>query len=147
MGRSLFDHVKMVTDGQQPNYWDTLDEAERKQWSTFMILRFLSMKPEWVELIADVYPYLQEAPPKAQYQCLIGLIPKSKTFLKYMKAKKEGTYEHWLKSLVAKNYEVSTSEAEDYLDILYSTKEGKSHIKDLCRKYAIDEKDVKKLKI
>ena len=150
MAKTLFDHIKQITDVQNPKYWDTLDESERKTWSTYMVIRFLSMNPQWVELIAEIQPYLQmtpAVPSKAVYLVLIGLIPKSKSYLKYMKPKKDGVYEKWLIQLVAKHYEVSLYEAEDYLDILYASKDGKEHIKDVARKYAIDDKEVKKLKI
>jgi hypothetical protein len=89
-------------------------------------------------LIADVQPYLQEAPPKAVYKALIGLLPKSRTFLKYMKAASSEKYEDWLVKLVMRTYEVSDTEAEEYLKILYSTKTGKEHIKEIAESAEID---------
>lgn len=121
MPASLFDHIKQITNVQNPKYWDTLEEADKKTWSNYMVLRFLSMKYEWVETIAAVQPYLQEVPPKAMYLALIDLLPKGRHFMKYMKAKSADKYEGWLVELVAKHYEVSKLEAEDYLKILYAS--------------------------
>ena len=44
MAATLFDHITQITNVQNPKYWDTLDESDRKTWSNYMVLRFLSMK-------------------------------------------------------------------------------------------------------
>ena len=107
----------------------------------------MSMNPEWVELIAEIQPYIQEAPPKAVYRALIGVIPKGKTYLRYMKDKSVKDYEDWLIQLVAKWYEVSTKEASEYLDILYESKTGREEIKHIAEAYGTDPKQVTKLKL
>jgi hypothetical protein len=147
MAKTLFDHLNAITDKKDPKYWDTLDESERKTWSNYMILRFLSMKPEWIELIADIQPYLQEAPPKAMYLCLIGLIPKTRAFLKYMKPASSEKYEDWIIELICKYYNVSKLQAEEYYLILYQTTSGKTHIKEIAEAYGTDPKQITKLKL
>ena len=147
MAKSLFDHIKQITNVQNPKYWDTLEEADKKTWSNYMVLRFLSMKYEWVETIAAVQPYLQEVPPKAMYLAMIDLLPKGRNFMKYMKAKGADKYEGWLVELVAKHYETSKLEAEDYLKILYASRTGKEKIKQLSEDYGTDPKIIKKLKL
>ena len=147
MAKGLFDHIKAITNEQDPKYWESLEESDRKTWSNYLILRFLSMKPEWIELISDIQAYIQEAPPKAMYLCLIGLIPKTRAFLKYMKPVSSEKYEDWIIELVARQYEVSKSEAEDYLKILYETTSGKMHIKEIAENYGTDPKQITKLKL
>lgn len=147
MAASLFDHIKQITNVQDPKYFDKLEEADRKSWSNYMILRFLSMKYEWVETIAAVQPYLQEVPPKAMYLAMIDLLPKGRHFMKYMKPKTADKYEGWLVELVANHYEVSKLEAESYLKILYNSKSGKERIIQLSEDYGTDPKIIKKLKI
>jgi hypothetical protein len=105
------------------------------------------MKPEWIELIADIQPYIQEAPPKAMYLCLIGLIPKTRAFLKYMKPASSEKYEDWIIELIARYYEVSLTESEEYLKILYETTNGKLHIKEIAESYGTDPKQITKLKL
>ena len=85
MAVTLFDHIKQITDVQNPKYWDSLEDGDKKTWSNYMVLRFLSMNTDWVSTIAELQPILQELPPKSLYLALIGVIPKSRTFLKYMK--------------------------------------------------------------
>jgi len=147
MAKTLFDHINAITQDKNPKYWDMLGESERKTWSNYMILRFLSMKPEWIELIADIQPYLQEAPPKATYLCLIGLIPKTRAFLKYMKPASSEKYEDWIIELVARYYSVSILQAEEYYLILHQTTLGKQHIKEIAEAYGTDPKQITKLKL
>lgn len=147
MPKSLFDHIKAITNEQDPKYWDKLEEADKKTFSNYMVLRFLSMKYEWIETIAAVQPYLQEVPPKAMYLAMIDLLPKGRHFMKYMKAKSADKYESWLVELVAKHYETSKLEAEDYLKILYASRTGKERILQLAEDYGTDPKIIKKLKI
>ena len=147
MAAGLFDHIKQITNVQNPKYWDTLEDADKKTWSNYMVLRFLSMKYEWVETIATLQPHIQEIPPKAMYLCLIDLLPKGRHFMKYMKPKGADKYESWLVELVAKHYEVSKLEAEDYLKILYASRTGKERILQLAEDYGTDPKIIKKLKI
>ena len=146
-GKTLFDHIKQITDTQNPKYWDTLEEGEKKTFSNYMILRFLSMKYEWVELIGELQPYLQELPPKTLYLTLIDLIPKSRTFLKYIKPTKGEDYESWLIEMIGKYYGVSLLEAEEYVGILYAIKDGHSKIKEIAEMHGIEEKVIKKLKL
>ena len=145
--KGLFDHIKAITNEQDPKYWDKLDDSSKKTFSNFMVLRFLSMKYEWVETIAAVQPYLQEVPPKAMYLAMIDLLPKGRHFMKYMKPKGADKYEKWLVELVANHYEVSKLEAESYLKILYNSKSGKERIIQLSEDYGTETKIIKKLKI
>ena len=147
MAKTLFDHITQITNVQNPKYWDTLDESDKRTWSNYMVLRFLSMKYEWVETIAAVQPYLQEVPPKAMYLALIDLLPKGRHFMKYIKPKGADKYEGWLVELMAKYYQSSKLEAEEYLKILYTTKSGKERIIQLCEDYGTDPKEIKKLKL
>jgi len=147
MAATLFDHIKAITNTQDPKYWDKLDESDKKTWSNYMVFRFLSMNPDWVETIAALQPALQEVPPKALYLALIDFLPKGRQFLKYMKPATADKYEKWLVELVAKHYEVSLTDAHEYTKILYSTRSGKVRIKELCEDYGTDKKEITKLKL
>jgi len=147
MPKGLFDHINAVTKEQDPNYWDKLDDADKKTWSNWLIIRYMSMNPEWIELIAEIQPYIQEAPPRAAYKALIGVVPKGKTYLRYMKGKSVKDYDDWLIELIAKWYEVSTKHASEYLDILYESTSGKEEIKKIAEAYGTDTKLITKLKL
>ncbi len=145
--KKLFDHLNAITAEQDPKYFDKLSEEDLKSWSNFMINRFLSMKPEWVELIATLLPLTQTLQPKEMYKLYISVIPKGKYFLKYIKGKSEDKYEEFLIDLIKKDFLVSENQAIEYIEILYSTREGRENIKYICEKYGIEKKQITKLKL
>ena len=147
MAKSLFDHIKAVTQFQDPNYFEKLEEGDKKTWSNYMIHRFLSMNPDWIELISDLQPYTEQLQPKQMYLAYIGIIPKGKYYLKYVKGKKETKYEDFLVDLIKEDFQCSKREALDYCDILYGTREGRENIKYICEKYGVDKKQITKLKL
>ena len=147
MAKTLFDHIKAVTQFQDPKYWDKLEESDKKTWSNYMIHRFLSMNSDWIEILSEIQPYTQVLEPKNLYLSLIGIIPKGRYFLKYTKGKKENKYESFLIDLIKQDFMCSSKEAEDYCEILYSTREGRENIKYICEKYGIDKKQITKLKL
>jgi len=145
--KKLFDHLNAITSEQDPKYFDKLSEEDLKSWSNFMINRFLSMKPEWVELIATLLPLTQTLQPKEMYKLYISVIPKGKYFLKYIKGKGENKYEEFLVELIKKEFQCSEKEANEYIEVLYSTREGRENIKYICEKYGTDKKQITKLKL
>lgn len=145
--KTLFDHIKAVTQFQDPNYWDKLEEADKKTWSNYMIHRFLSMNSDWIEVLSEIQPYTQTLEPKQLYLLLIGLLPKGRHYLKYTKGKKVNKYEDWLIDLIKEDFMCSLKEAEEYCEILYSTREGRENIKYICERYGIDKKQITKLKL
>ena len=147
MAKSLFDHIKAITSEQNPNYWETLDDGDKKTWSNYMIHRFLSMNKDWIQVLSEIQPYTQVLEPKQLYLALIGLLPKGKYYLKYTKGKNDNKYEGWLVELIIKEFSSSRKEALEYIEIFYATKEGRENIKYICEKYGIEKKQITKLKL
>jgi hypothetical protein len=146
-GKSLFDHIKAITNEQDPKYYDNLSEEDKKTWSNFMINRFLSMNPDWIEIIATILPLTQTLEPKDMYKLYISIIPKGRYFLKYMKGKSAEKYESFIIELIKKEYDCSETQSIEYLDILYSNREGRENLKYISEKYGIDKKQITKLKL
>jgi hypothetical protein len=105
------------------------------------------MHPDWVTLISELQPSIQELPPKLLYKVLISVVPKGRHFLKYIKGSKSENYENWIVELVARYYEVSINEAEDYMDILLKSKDGNHKIKEIAEAYGTETKLITKLKL
>jgi hypothetical protein len=145
--KTLFDHITNVTSVQNPKYWDVLTDADKKTWSNYMVHRFLSMNPNWIEILSEIQPYTQTLEPKQLYLALIGILPKGRYYMRYIKGKKTNKYESWLVDLLIQDFMCSSKEAEDYCEILYATKEGRENIKYICEKYGIDKKQITKLKL
>jgi hypothetical protein len=146
--RKLFDHLKQITGVQDPNYWEDLTDAEKKSFSNFMVHRFLSMNPDWLDLLFEIQPYTEILDGKSLYLAYIGLLPKGKTFLRYIKGKKDkDNHPDWLMDLMVKEFECSKRDINEYLEIMYKTKEGRTEIKEICEKYGTDPKMITKLKL
>ena len=145
--KTLFDHITNVTSVQNPKYWDALTDADKKTWSNYMVHRFLSMNPNWIEILSEIQPYTQTLEPKQLYLALIGILPKGRYYMRYIKGKKANKYESWLVDLLIQDFMCSSKEAEDYCEILYSTKEGRENIKYICERYGVDKKQITKLKL
>lgn len=145
--KTLFDHLKAITQYQDPDYWSKLSDADKKTWSNYMVHRFLSMNPDWVDIISELQPVTETLPPDLLYKTYIGLLPKGRHYLKYVKGKGQDKHVDWLVDLIKIDYQVSKKEALDYLDILFSTREGREHIKYICEKYGVEKKEITKLKL
>ena len=147
MAKTLFDHIKAITQFQDPNYFDKLEEDDLKTWSNYMIHRFLSMNSNWIEVLSDLQPYTEQLTPKQLYLAYIGILPKGRHYLRYVKGKKTNKYESWMVELIKEDFQCSLRQAEEYVEILYSTREGRESIKSICEKHGIDKKEITKLKL
>ena len=143
--RELFDHIKWITEKQTKDYWDTLNDTERKRWSNYMINRFLSMKMDWISFVNEVQQY--NLKPKDLYRLYIDILPKGKQWLKYTKRRKKMNYPNWLLEVMIKDFKISISEARSHLDILYMTEQGKQEVREILMKYGTEDKLIKSIGI
>jgi len=143
--KTLFDHLNAITSQQDPNYWDKLSEGDKKTWSNFMIHRFLSMNYDYIELISEIQPLTQTLPPDLFYKLLIGIIPKGKVYLRYIKGKYEDKIDVQIVNLLMVEYSCSKNDAIEYYDILLNINGGKEYIEYIKQKYGVAE-EVKKAK-
>jgi len=141
MAKTLFDHLNAITKDQDPNYFDKLSEEDLKTWSNYMIHRFLSMNFDFVETIAQFQPFTQTMEPKLYYLLMIGVIPKGKYYLRYIKGKGEEIANEKLVELIQIEYSCSKSTAIDYYTILSNIKEGSEYFEYLKSKYGEVEKE------
>ena len=143
--KSLFDHITHITQKQTKGYWDSLNETEKKQWSNYMIHRFLSMKMEYVDIVNEFQRY--NLKPKELYKLYTNVIPKKKEWLRYIKGKKVMKHPNWVVEIVTKYHKVSVKEANEYLEIYYSSEQGKAELKSILQKFGTEPKEIKKLNL
>ena len=136
--KSLFDHINHITSKQTKGYWDTLNETEKKQWSNYMINRFLSMKMEWTDFVNEIQKL--KLAPRQLYLVYSNVLPKGKQYLKYIKKKKQTIYNTQVIQKVSEYFEISKSESEDYLNLL-----SKEQIRELVLKYGYTDKELKQM--
>jgi hypothetical protein len=133
---SFFDHVKHITQVQDPNYYNNLSEFDQKSFNHFMILKALSMNPYLIDDVATLYRYFDVIPPAQFYQLLIAIIPIDKGFYKWIKGQKKNKFDDRVIDYVAEKFQVSTREAIDYANIL-PTKE----LWNIVRGFGLTEKE------
>jgi len=133
---NVFDWLKEInTKKTHPNEftnqdWDT--------WNSYMVHRFLSMNPDFTELVNEV----QMLPPTSKkqiYSIYREYIPKNNKWSKYVKSSTKDPDKDLVEYL--KNYfKVSIREIKDYLKIL-----DKKEIQSILSKQGLEEKEIKKL--
>ena len=140
--KSLFDHIKQITSVQNPNYWSSLSEEDKKSWSNYMVHRFLSMKMEWIELVNELQKYNLE--PKELYKLYTNILPKGKQWLKYIKGEKKMQYADWLVNVVANEMKVSKKEAYEAVDMYMLSEGGILELREICVKWGVEPKKLEK---
>ena len=141
--KSLFDHINQITSVQNPDYWDEISDDDKKSWSNFMVNRFLSMKPEWIELVNEVQKYPLK--PKELYKVYIDFLPKKKQWLKYIKGDKKMKYPNWVYEIVAKDLQCSLKEAAEAVETYEMSYGGQAELTDMLMKYGKTEDECRKI--
>ncbi len=139
--KSLFDHINQITAVQNPNYWEEISVEDKKSFSNYMVNRFLSMKPEWIELVNELQKY--NLKPKELYKLYTNVLPKGKRWLKYTKGKNNMDYPEWLINIMRNNDESSRKEAIEAIDMLMLTEGGMMELGETARKWGIEERKIK----
>jgi len=132
----IFDWLNQITYDKQP--WNSFTEEDKKSFEPYMIHRFLSMNPEYIEFVnlVQTFPYTDK---EKIYNIYLYMIPREKMFLKYIKSSLKKKQEKLL-GYIASYYECSLGEANEYIDIL-----RENGVKDILNKMGVDEKEQKKL--
>jgi len=133
---TIFDWLKEITYNKSP--WNSFTEEDRESFNPYMIHRFLSMNPDYVDFVNTVQtvPYTSK---EKIYHIYLYTIPKRDMWLKYIKSTKTKRQEAMLK-YIATYYECSLGEAEEYVDILRD-----NGIKNILKQSGVDDKEIKKL--
>ena len=141
--KSLFDHIKQITDVQNPNYWDEISDDDKKSWSNYMVNRFLSMKMDWVEFVNEVQRYPLQ--PKELYKVYTDILPKKRQWLKYVKGDKKMKYPKWVYEIVSKHLQCSLREAKEAVETYEMSYGGQAELVDILIKYGKTEDECRKI--
>lgn len=142
--KSVFDHVNHIRQIQDPKYYSNLSDEDKKTFNPFMIIRALSMDSSMVEDMANLYQIYDKIPPAQLYTLLIALVPKSNRFYPWIKSKK---YKHnkELLEYVGKRFTVPKYQANEYVNLLLRTEEGRIELSSICRSFGLNDSDIEKL--
>ena len=138
-GATIFDFIGGLTDKKKE--WDKWSETDQKKFSVYIVNRWLSMRIELTELINEFQTYtIGLLRPQETYKLYHELLPNNKAFAKYIKGKSEDKYDAALISQIAEHYQVSKSEAADYVDLM-----DKMQCERILTMYGYSEGEKKKL--
>ena len=137
--KGLFDHINHLRQEQDPKYFETLTEADKKSWSNYMVCRFLSMQPELLEYLNEIQKH-SHLPPNQFYQILLLIVPQGRAYFPYIKSQNEKKWSKELLELLRKHYEESERNVEEYLDLLTT-----EDLRAVVGLYGYTEKEVEKL--
>lgn len=138
--KNFFDHLNAVIKFQDKNYWKTLSADDKKSWNTYMMMRYLSMNPYWTELIDLIQPYAHSLRDEDVYKVLLLIIPKGRTFIRYIKRDKKTDIQQELIDKTMIVFECSSKEAEDYITIM-----NKHQLEEMLDLFGLDKKRITKL--
>jgi len=132
----IFDWLKQITYEKQS--WDSFTEEDKTSFNPYLIHRFLSMNPEYIEFVNLIQniPYTEK---EKIYKLYLYMIPKKNMFLKYIKSNRTKTKEELLQH-IASHYECSLREVYEYYHMHHS-----DTIKNILKKRGVDDKEIKKL--
>lgn len=142
--KTLFEHLNAIYQNQRVDYYDSLDDSDKKSFNVYMINRFISMNSNFLPVVNEIQQYWGCIKAREVYLFYSQLLPKGKQFNKYIKASNEEEYDDWVVNLVKKHYSISEKEATDYLRIYYSTHNNKADLRELLESYGSDSKKLKK---
>jgi hypothetical protein len=133
----LFKWLEEITVKKRPI--DSFTEDDWSSFNSFMIHKYLSMNMGYIEFVN----YVQKIPhdnKKQIYSIYRDMIPKRKVWLKYIGPKKKKKNNDELANHIAKHFECSLGEADEYIDLL-----GNKGITGILYKFGIEDKEIKKL--
>lgn len=121
---TFWDHLNNITYDKGPYLGDD-------NWNIYMINRYLSMDPDYCELINVMQKNLRfnsQIPNEVMYNAYRNIIPKRKVYLKYIKSENKKKYDEIQLKSVATYFEISQRDAKDYIDLM-----DKKDIKDIVQ--------------
>lgn len=133
---NLFGWLNEITLYKSPI--EKFTEEDWKTFNTFMVNKYISMNPEYIE-IANYLQKYSNSPKQQIYTMYKNIIPKKKVYLKWVGGKKKSQNTELVEKL-SQYFLVSKRETEDYLDILH-----KSDVKNILISMGEDDKNIKKL--
>ena len=132
---TIFDWLNEVSYNKRP--WSSFNNEDRESFNLYMINRFISMKENYIDFVNTIQKYSINKESLYNYYC--QLIPKRKTFFRYIKPKKS-TLNSNLITILAKYFESSEREIKDNYQLI-----GKDLSKIILQNIGIDDKQIKKL--
>ena len=134
--KTIFDWLNEITFHKTSP--ESFSQESWDKFNSYMIHRYLSMNMDYI----DVVNYVQKINPQSKkqiYTIYREMIPKKKTYLKYIKNENKRNYKE-LAEYVAEYLEVGLGEADLYIDILQEV-----GVRSILWKMGVNEEETEKL--
>ena len=112
--KNIFDWLKAINNTKPPV--DSFTDKDWEVWNSYMIHRFLSMNPDYLEIVN----YVQDFPPQEKrmiYSIYREFIPKNNKWSKYVKSKVKQPNKD-LTTHIKEHFQCSLKESKEYINIL-----------------------------
>ena len=120
--------------------WDSFSAEDQKKFSPFMVNRYLSMNNDFLPIINHFQKLTIEVMPiGVVYKFYCSLLPKKKTYLRYLSGKKTKTNEKVV-PFIQKYFEVSKLQASEYYNLMTT-----DELKLLLKQYGKTDNEIKKM--
>ena len=134
--KNIFDWLQHITLYKTPASEFTDNDWEN--FNSYMVHRFISMSPYYVE-VADYAQSMLPTMKKEIYNFYKEMIPKRKVWLQYIKTKSKQVNKELIEK-IAEYYEVGTSDARSYINVITDKK-----MPVILGEMGLDNKEIKKL--
>tara|TARA_Y100000034_G_scaffold2750_1_gene3341 strand:+ start:121 stop:540 length:420 start_codon:yes stop_codon:yes gene_type:complete len=134
--KNIFDWLNEITLHKSPS-----EEFTDKDWENFnsyMVHRFISMNLYYTEL-ADLAQSLMPNNKKEIYNFYKEMIPKRKSYFKYIKSKNKQPNKELVEK-ISSYFKIGSSEASTYINIL-----NKKDLTNILNEMGVDDKEKKKI--
>lgn len=143
--KSIFDFLQCLFVSKTS--WEDLSDQDKKAFSPYMINRFISMHPDYVQLVNYFQQFnIGEMKPREVYRMYLDILPRGKFYAKYIKSSKDTDTKisSSLIEFIAKTENWSKHEAEDNLSYLIDFPAGIESIKQHLKNYGISDSEIAK---
>lgn len=132
--KTIFDVLTDITYNKTP--WS---EQDQKIVQPYMLNRFLSMNPDYLDIVAYCQPITDRLTSEFYYKFYLDVLPKKKTFNKYISAKPNENVNEPLVEFISERMQLGSREV---IDILEST--SSESIKSYILSHGFSEEQCKK---
>jgi len=134
--KNIFDWLKTINTTKPPV--ESFTDKDWEVWNSYMVHRFLSMNPNYIDLVNEVQKSLPQNK-KEIYSIYKEFIPKNNKWNKYIKSTiKQPNVD--LVNHIKDNFQCSNKEAKEYISML-----DKQQIGRILTNRGIDKKELKQL--
>lgn len=135
--KTIFDFLNDITYHKIP--WENQLESDRKRFQPYMLNRWLSMHPDYLDIVAEVQPVISRLNSREFYVFFTDILPKKKFYAKYVKSSIDSENNIRLLSLISDKLRIGSRDAEEIFDSISS-----EDLKEWLMEYGYSDKEIKK---